>query len=292
MAAAIALAAGWQPRRRPRVALEHTPPAHPQTSSKAQRDPERTSTSQPAPRLAIVCTVMISIAEDGTARLLAVRDENPEREWDPLGAWWPERYPGVVGIRDRRAGGAWMAGDAATGRFAVLLNRADTLDLPEDQVLSRGALVLESVAGRSPQGPQRVHGFNLLEVSPAGARVISWDGESLRETPVGVGTHMIAHDDLDDPRTPRIVQWLPRFRAMAAADEERAPDASPQPWWTPWVDLLGETTALSIDDDRAIIRDNRTLGYATVSLLYAVAEVSAAGVTMHDHVLPAPARWG
>ena len=50
--------------------------------------------------------------------------------------------------------------------------------------------------------------------------------------------------------------------------------------------------ALSIDDDRAIIRDNRTLGYSTVSLLYAVAEVSSDGVKMHDHELPAPGRWG
>jgi len=235
---------------------------------------------------------MINIAEDGVARLLAVRDENPAREWDALGEWWPERYPNVVGIRDRRAGGAWLAADASTRRLAVLLNRADTLDLPEAEVLSRGALVLESVAGRSPEGPQRVHGFNLLEVNPTGARVISWNGETLSETPVSVGTHMIAHDDLDDPRTPRIAHWLPRFREMAAAAATNTPDAAATPWWNPWVDLLAESTALSIDDDRAIIRDNRTLGYSTVSLLYAVAEVSSDGVKMHDHELPAPGRWG
>jgi len=235
---------------------------------------------------------MINIAEDGVARLLAVRDENPAREWDALGEWWPESYPNVVGIRDRRAGGAWLAADASTRRLAVLLNRADTLGLPGAEVRSRGALVLESVAGRSPEGSQRVHGFNLLEVNPAGARVISWNGETLSETPVSAGTHMIAHDDLDDPRTPRIAHWLPRFREMAAAAATNTPDAAATPWWTPWVDLLAESTALSIDDDRAIIRDNRTLGYSTVSLLYAVAEVSSHGVTMRDHELPAPGCWG
>ncbi|UJP09777.1 NRDE family protein [Microbacterium sp. KUDC0406] len=97
-----------------------------------------------------MCTVVID-TEPGSARLLAVRDEDPQREWDDLGAWWPERYPGVIGIRDRRAGGAWLAVDPTTRRLAVLLNRADLLDVPADQLASRGSLVLESVAGRSPR---------------------------------------------------------------------------------------------------------------------------------------------
>lgn len=234
---------------------------------------------------------MIEVAEGETARLLAVRDEDPAREWDDLGPWWPERYPNVVGIRDRRAGGAWLAADASTRRLAVLLNRADTLELPQSEVLSRGALVLESVAGRSPVGAQRSHGFNLLEVSPSGSRVISWDGETLSETPVGTGMHMIAHDDLDDPRTPRIERWLPRFRQLLENETTQTQDASADPWWTPWVALLGESTALPPEDDRAIIRDNRPLGYRTISLLYAVAEVSPQGVTLHDKQLPAPGRW-
>ena len=62
-----------------------------------------------------------------------------------------------------------------------------------------------------------MHGFNLLEVGPEGARVLSWDGVELRTTPVPVGTHMIAHDDLDDAVTPRIRTWLPRFRALTPA---------------------------------------------------------------------------
>ena len=161
------------------------------------------------PRLRRVCTVVIQVraaepAERPGARLLAVRDEDPQREWDALGEWWPDQ-PGVVGIRDRRAGGAWLAADPATRRLAVLLNRADVLDLPDDQAISRGTLALASVARVSPSGSPRMHGFNLLEVSPAGARVLSWDGATLRETPVPAGVHMIAHDDLDDPRTARIV---------------------------------------------------------------------------------------
>jgi hypothetical protein len=231
-----------------------------------------------------VCTVVIDVSEAGDARLLAVRDEDPQRDWDALGAWWPDAYPGVIGIRDRRAGGAWMAVDPAERRLAVLLNRADIVDLPEDRALSRGSLALESVAGRSPAGDLPMHGFNLLEVGPTGARVLSWDGIALRETPVTPGQHMIAHDDLDDMATPRIGAWLPRFQALG-------PAANSADWAGEWVALLGESAELSPLDDRAIIRDNRPHGYPTLSLLYCVAAVSPDGVEVRDVTLPTPGHW-
>lgn len=232
----------------------------------------------------LVCTVAIDVAADG-ARLLAVRDEDPLRLWDDLGEWWPEDHPGVIGIRDRRAGGAWMAVDPASKRLAVLLNRADVLDLPEDRVVSRGSLALESVAGRSPlAGPLPMHGFNLLEVAPARSRVISWDGERLRETLVPAGVHMIAHDDLDDPRTARIAAWLPRFQAEPPGD---AAD-----WSERWMRILAESGELSPEDDRAIIRDNRVHGYPTMSLIHCVAAVSEDGASVRSHVLPRPGHWG
>ena len=228
---------------------------------------------------------MIDVESAGAARLLAVRDEDPQREWDALGPWWPERYPGVIGIRDRRAGGAWLAVDPARRRLAVLLNRADLQELPAERAVSRGTLALESVSGHSPAGTPPMHGFNLLEVGPEGARVLSWDGVEVRETPVAPGTHMIAHDDLDDPATPRIDMWLPRFRALGPAAES-------DDWAADWTGLLAETAELSPDDDRAIIRDNRPHGYPTQSLLYATASLTADGVEVRDHTLPTPAHWG
>ncbi|WP_217184867.1 NRDE family protein [Streptomyces sp. AC495_CC817] len=231
-----------------------------------------------------MCTVVIDVEGPGSARLLAVRDEDPEREWDALGEWWPEEHPGVSGIRDRRAGGAWLALDPAERRLAVLLNRADVRDLRADAVRSRGSLALESVAGRSPDGPLAMHGFNLLEVRPEGARVLSWDGVALRETPVPAGTHMIAHDDLDDEETPRIAAWLPEFRALG-------PAAQSPGWAAEWTALLADSARLSPEDDRAIIRDNRPHGYPTQSLLFCTAEVSPSGVEVEYHALPAPAHW-
>lgn len=231
-----------------------------------------------------MCTVVIDVEDAGSARLLAVRDEDPLREWDALGAWWPEQYPGVTGIRDRRAGGAWLAANPAQGRLAVLLNRADVLDLPVERAVSRGSLALESVVGRSPAAPLPMHGFNLLEIAPEGSRVLSWDGRELRETRVAPGTHMIAHDDLDDSETPRIAAWLPEFRALG-------PAAHSADWVSDWVALLAASARLPPDDDRAIIRDNRPHGYPTQSLLYAVATVGGGSVDVRDVTLPSPAHW-
>lgn len=231
-----------------------------------------------------MCTVVIDVEDAGSARLLAVRDEDPLREWDALGPWWPEAYPGVIGIRDRRAGGAWLAANPAEGRLAVLLNRADVSDLPEGTAVSRGSLALESVVGRSPDAPLPMHGFNLLEVGPEGSRVLSWDGVSLRETAVAPGTHMIAHDDLDDDETPRIAAWLPEFRALG-------PAADSVDWASDWVALLAASARLAPEDDRAIIRDNRPHGYPTQSLLYAVATVADGDVDVRDVALPSPAHW-
>lgn len=227
---------------------------------------------------------MIDVESAGSARLLAVRDEDPLREWDELGPWWPEQYPGVIGIRDRRAGGAWLAVNPAERRLAVLLNRADVQDLAPGTAVSRGSLPLESVSGRSPEGLPAMHGFNLLEVGPEGSRVVSWDGATLRETPVVPGTHMIAHDDLDDEDTPRIAAWLPEFRALG-------PAAQSADWATEWTALLGASAALPPEDDRAIIRDNRPHGYPTQSLLYAVATVTPERLEVRDVTLPSPAHW-
>jgi hypothetical protein len=231
-----------------------------------------------------VCTVVIDVEDAGTARLLAVRDEDPLRAWDSLGAWWPEDHPGVIGIRDRRAGGAWLAANPAERRLAVLLNRADVHDLPEAHAVSRGSLALESVRGRSPEAPLPMHGFNLLEVGPEGARVLSWDGAELRETPIEPGTHMIAHDDLDDATTPRIEAWLPEFRALG-------PTADSPDWTAEWTALLASSAELAPEDDRAIIRDNRPHGYPTQSLLYCIASVTADGLEVRDVTLPSPAHW-
>ena len=233
-----------------------------------------------------MCTVVIRVPEapDGVVRLLAIRDEDPARPWNPLGRWWPEAGEGVVGVRDVRAGGAWLAADPRRGRLAVLLNRADVSTRPEPELVSRGGIVLESVVGHSPAGEPATHGFNLLEVDGSRARVLTWDGASLRRVDLEPGTHRIAHDDVDDATTPRIERWLGEFRAATPTDGEE--------WWMPWAEVLERSAALPPTDDRAIVRDNRPHGYPTLSLLACVASVSAHDVDVHYGELAEPGQWG
>ena len=233
-----------------------------------------------------MCTVVIRVPDDPAepTRLIAVRDEDPGRPWNPLGTWWPDTHPGVIGVHDVRAGGAWLAADPAASRLAVLLNRADDGVLPDDAAITRGALPLASVAGHSPDAAPRTRGFNLLEVGPEGSRVLAWDGAVLRTTTLEPGTHMIAHDDLDDPQTARITAWLPAFAEAATSDGEG--------WWDGWLAVIEQSAALAATDDRAIIRDHRHIGIPTLSLLVCVASVGPQGVDVRDATLPAPGVWG
>jgi hypothetical protein len=227
-----------------------------------------------------MCTVIVRVPENPrveATRVLAVRDEDPARAWDPPGAWWPDR-PGVVGVRDARAGGAWLATDAAAPRLAVILNRRDV----PGATASRGRVVLDAVAGRPPHDP-RTNGFNLVVVDAAGARVTSWDGDALRETRLAPGVHMVAHDDVDDTATPRIARWLPEFAA--------APSLGAEDGAAGWLTLLERTAALPPTDDRAIVRDNRPHGVPTLSLLVCTATVGPRGVDLAYGELDRPGIW-
>lgn len=229
-----------------------------------------------------MCTVIVHVpAITGEpVRLLAVRDEDPSRAWDALGESWPDR-PGIIGVRDRRAGGAWLAADPAAGRVAVILNRADLIAEDGVPLRSRGHVVLDVLAGAPPTGSPRTHGFNLVEIDARGARVIMWDGAGLRTVALEPGIHMIAHDDVDDPATARITAWRSAFAAPAAGER----------WWEPWLDTLERTSAVGPVDDRAIVRDNRPFGYPTLSLLVCAASVDDGGATLAYGEFDEPGAW-
>jgi len=228
-----------------------------------------------------MCTVIVHVPETAGSpvRVLAVRDEDPQRAWLPLGEAWPDR-PGTIGVRDARAGGAWLAADPAAGRLAVILNRADVLS--DGPLGSRGHIVLDALAGREPDAAPRTHGFNLVEASLEGASVTMWDGESVRRVALPPGIHMIAHDDVDDPRTARIAAWRDRFPV---------PDPRDPRWWTPWLDVLERSSAGGASDDRAIVRDNRPFGYPTLSLLVCAASVGDNGVEVVYDEFDRPGIW-
>lgn len=225
-----------------------------------------------------MCTVIVRVPDDPAepTRVLAVRDEDPGRAWDPPGHWWPH-LPDVVGVHDVRAGGAWLAADETAGRLAVILNRREV----PGATGSRGAIVLDAVEGREPTAP-RTNGFNLVTVGQGVTRVTSWDGASVRRTTLAPGVHMIAHDDVDDPATPRIARWLRDFAAS---------ELGTAPWWRGWLGVLAGTARLDPTDDEAIVRDNRPHGVPTLSLLVCAASVGDDGVEIVSGTLDRPGQW-
>lgn len=225
-----------------------------------------------------MCTVVVRVPEPGAGpvRLLAVRDEDPGRPWRPLGHWWRE-HPTMRGIQDQQAGGAWLA--TLGGRAAVLLNRDGGSTSP--QPTSRGTLVTATVTGQPLPSPLTTLGFNLVDATLDRVRVTSWTGGHPRIEPLSPGTHMIAHDDVDDARTPRIQAWLGRF---AEATTESGP------WWLDWMDVLRDSARLAPTDDRAIVRDNRPQR-PTLTLLVCAVSVYADRTEAAMATLDRPGRW-
>ena len=87
-------------------------------------------------------------------------------------------------------------------------------------------MVLDSLAGRSLPDPLTTLGFNLILLTADGARVTSWEGGTPQVVDLAPGTHMVAHDYLDDPRTERVGAWLDAF---AAAPTDTTSDSSRHP---------------------------------------------------------------
>ena len=75
--------------------------------------------------------------------LAANRDEFHARPTEPMG-WWPDDAS-VVGGRDLKAGGTWLA-VARSGRFAAVTNYRE-IPPPADKTRTRGDIVTQFVAG-------------------------------------------------------------------------------------------------------------------------------------------------
>jgi hypothetical protein len=176
-----------------------------------------------------VCTVVTRWVEHEPVRILAIRDEFVSRDFDDPGSWWPE-HPGVVGGRDRLAGGSWCVSDVAAGTTALVLNRTEK----HTGTPSRGILPLAAVA-HGADWPAHVDvsgmaSFTLVLAGPEGVAAWTWDAVQLRHTHLAPGTHLMTARgvDADDAKTARYADrfaaenWTSILTAEAPEDDRSA----------------------------------------------------------------------
>jgi Transport and Golgi organisation 2 len=171
----------------------------------------------------------------------ANRDERLDRAWDPPAAWWPDR-PGVVGGRDRDAGGTWMAANDA-GVVATVLNRPGSLG-PAPGKRSRGELPLLALEHATAEAAAAAiaalpaaewRPFNMV-LADSGSRAFFLRGVGAgrpEALPLPEGVSMVTALDPNDRSSPRTARHLPRFRAAPPPDPDR--DS-----WAGWEALLAD----------------------------------------------------
>ncbi|WP_396446712.1 NRDE family protein [Actinomadura sp.] len=228
-----------------------------------------------------MCTAVVSVEPSSSVPVLVVgvRDEFVAREWVGPGRHWADR-PGVVGGRDLRAGGTWLAVEPEAPRVAVVLNGRGRM-APEAARASRGELPLRVAAeGKLGELDLAVFDpFHLVGAEPDRVRLWSWDGEALSERELGPGLHMIVNSGLegegqlegeteDAYMAARLAYFRPR---LAAAPRPEPGDGPVESAWGAWLPLLNGD-GLPRADHRALLPlldlgDGRVWGTTSVSLV-------------------------
>ncbi|MFC4121147.1 NRDE family protein [Nonomuraea zeae] len=159
-----------------------------------------------------MCTLIVRTGQPLT--LMGVRDEYADRPWEGPAEHWPE-YPGVIGGRDLKAGGTWLAVNPAARRAAALLN-GHGRPAQETTKISRGDLALRAAyTGEMPDADlTRYDPFHLVLADLSRVRLHSWDGLRLTTSDLPGGTSMVVNSGLD-PASERVVAYLPRFESAA-----------------------------------------------------------------------------
>ncbi len=154
-----------------------------------------------------MCTVVVRWDAGAPVQVLALRDELVGREFDDPGNWWPDQ-PGVVGGRDRSAGGTWCASDLESGRSALVLNRPERR-LAAPGASSRGVLPLLALAhGPSWQTAMKLDGmasFSLLLATPGSLTSWDFDGSTLTRRNHQPGTLMFTSGGAEDGKADRFL---------------------------------------------------------------------------------------
>jgi uncharacterized protein with NRDE domain len=170
-----------------------------------------------------MCLVLAALAAhpDYALVVAANRDELYDRPTTPAG-FWPE-HPRILGGRDLRAGGTWLAVDRS-GRFAAVTNYRQGAREPSAS-RSRGFLVSDylSSEGEASSYVTRVerqgaeyNGFNLLAGNPRGLHWLS--NREGRPRRLGPGIYGLSNHLLDTP-WPKVTAGKSALSALLGGSE-------------------------------------------------------------------------
>lgn len=243
-----------------------------------------------------MCTVLLRVDPDAPWPVLcgAIRDEFADRPWDPPAPHWPGSHPGLLGGRDRTAGGTWLAVDPSAARpaLAALLNGVRRPPPADGTRPTRGTLALDVLAtGRVPDGEDLAgyDGFHLVLATLEGVEVWSWDGEHREHRRLPPGDHIVVNlgvNAVQDPLVPHFRPLLDRLPAPLLT-----PGAPTTAAWEPWTDLLAGD-GLEPDDPRALIVRREVEGRVYASTSASLVALSSGAVRYDFSRDPAdPAVW-
>lgn len=200
--------------------------------------------------------------------LTSIRDEFLARPAEPPDAWWPQDHPGLVGGKDGRAGGTWLAVDPVLRQVAAVYTPGKPT-APDSGLRSRGEiplLALRAAGSGDPQliVPSQYEPFSLLV---AGADLVTWsvwkDGE-WSVTQIEPGMHALNNWGLDVvDASARQARWRPQFGAAVPASVSMS--GSSQDSWASWIDLLAHEPEPEKEDSLFLLRTVKDEGYGTKS---------------------------
>ena len=207
--------------------------------------------------------------EDWPVLLASIRDEDLARPAAGPGAWWPDSDPGVLGGRDLRAGGTWLAVDPNHRSVSAIFTPPVVTD-PGAGQRTRGELTLLALRHGSLEelDLQPYQPFNLLLAGAAEAVWWSWSGSELTRTPIVPGAHIANIDGLDaTERSARQARWRAPFETSVPVPF--SPDGRTAARWGGWLDLLGHGLEPEVADALLLRRtvEGATYGTKSVALL-------------------------
>ena len=170
-----------------------------------------------------MCTVLLRIDPGGRWPLVlgAIRDEFVQRSWDPPARHWDPPFSHLLGGRDRRAGGTWLALDPVAPSVAALLNAGKREDPDGGEPRpTRGTLALRVLTEAGiPEDVTRYDRFHLLRASLDAVELWSWDSVELAHQRLEPGDHIIVNAGLDTDEDPLVPHFAPLL-AAAPSDLE------------------------------------------------------------------------